>query len=105
MEKGDQSVIEPVRSVVLPNAKIDISGGYRRTMQKLENIFIDKGIALLIIAVLLGRALILSELSPFALPFFAVVYMLKRNKAPIVLFGLLDRKSTRLNSSHVKISY
>lgn len=89
MEKGDQSVIEPVRSVVLPNAKIDISGGYRRTMQKLENIFIDKGIALLIIAVLLGRALILSELSPFALPFFAVVYMLKRNKAPIVLFGLL----------------
>src|SRR5690606_22194351 len=57
--------------------------------QKIENILFQKGIALLFIAILLGRALILSHLTPFALPFFAAVYILRREKAPLILFGLL----------------
>lgn len=89
MERGDRTLIEPVGNVDLPGTKFDISSGLRKVQQKLEHLFLQKGIALLLVAILLGRALILSQLTPFALPFFAAVYIVSRGKAPIVLLGLL----------------
>lgn len=62
--------------------------------EKFENIFIDRGVLLALIGFLLGRALILSQLAPFALPFFAAVYLLRRDKAPFVLIGLLAGAAT-----------
>lgn len=45
---------------------------------------------LLAISFLLGRAVILDQVSPFALPFLAVVYYLKRNRLlPVVVFLLI----------------
>src|SRR3989442_6258123 len=35
----------------------------------------------------------------------AVLKQLKRTKADVSVWDLIDRKSTRLNSSHVRISY
>lgn len=38
------------------------------------------GILLIIVGFLLGRAMIIGELAPFAIPFFAVMYHLRRNR-------------------------
>jgi len=89
VERGDLSIIAPIRNMELQENKFDISKKLKAIQQKLDYLFLQKGIALLLISLLLGRALILSHLTPFALPFFAVVYLSKRDKAPIVLLGLL----------------
>ncbi len=88
MEKVEQSIIAPGSNVDFEDTKVEVSKGLERLQQKLETIFLQKGIVLLLIGFLLGRALILSHLTPFALPFFASVYLLRRRKAPIVLIGL-----------------
>ncbi|HBI02521.1 MAG TPA: hypothetical protein DDY49_00645, partial [Paenibacillaceae bacterium] len=38
--------------------------------------------------ILLGRALILQELSPFAIPYFIVMYFLRRNRLFLIFLGL-----------------
>ncbi|GIN22976.1 stage II sporulation protein E [Siminovitchia fordii] len=89
MEKGDQSIVESVGTASLQGTDLDFSTGLKRFQQKLEYLFLQKGLALLIVSILLGRALILSQLTPFALPFFAAIFMTRRKSAPLVLFGLL----------------
>lgn len=58
---------------------------YKRTISFL----FKKGYILFFVAFLLGRALILSQLTPFTLPFFGAVYLIKRERAPIVMVGLI----------------
>ncbi|WAA09474.1 stage II sporulation protein E [Fervidibacillus albus] len=71
---GDQGVIEPfVQSL----------------MKKLAYVFIYRGLLLFILGFMLGRAFILSTLSPFSLPFFASVYFIRKDRAHFALFGLL----------------
>ncbi|GIN42256.1 stage II sporulation protein E [Heyndrickxia oleronia] len=88
MAKMEHTFIEPGRNVNLKETKVEFSKGVNRLQLKLGVIFFQKGIVLLLIGFLLGRALILSHLTPFSLPFFASVYMMRRKKSPIVLFGL-----------------
>ena len=54
-----------------------------------ELIFKKWEIAYLLMGFLLGRALILNELSPFAVPFFAVMYHLRRDKLLYILLAIL----------------
>ncbi|MFL8938697.1 stage II sporulation protein E [Rossellomorea oryzaecorticis] len=89
MGKADQSIIEPVQNVDIEHTRLEFSKGIKSVYSKLEWLFVQKGIALFIIGFLLGRALILSHLTPFALPFFASVYLVRREKSPIALLGLL----------------
>ncbi|MBO1004710.1 stage II sporulation protein E [Pseudogracilibacillus auburnensis] len=89
MGRVERSVVEPTVDVNLNGTSLEISAGVRKAQQKAEHFLVQKGIALLFIAILLGRALILSHLTPFALPFFAAVYIIRRDKAPLMLFGLL----------------
>ncbi|MBS4210815.1 stage II sporulation protein E [Bacillus sp. FJAT-50079] len=89
MERGDRSLVESTVSMDLEKTGWDMAEGLRKMQQKIEYVLFQKGIALFIVAILLGRALILSHLTPFSLPFFAAVYMLRRDKAPLVLIGLL----------------
>ncbi|MDQ0216184.1 stage II sporulation protein E [Oikeobacillus pervagus] len=89
MERVEQNLMEPVSNVNLENTKVEVSRGLRRLSFKLESLLIQQGFALFLIGFLLGRALILSHLTPFALPFFAAVYMIRRDRAPIALIGLL----------------
>lgn len=70
-------------------SKGEITKGLRKWLQKIKTVFWARGIPLFLVALLLGRALILSQLTPFVLPFFAVVYIIERDRAPLVLFGLL----------------
>ncbi|MGG3560787.1 stage II sporulation protein E [Neobacillus rhizosphaerae] len=88
MEKTNASFIEPIREVNLHSSKWDIGRGLKKVQFMLESFFIKKGFLLLIVGFLLGRALILAKLTPFCLPFFASVYLIKRDRAPLALIGL-----------------
>jgi stage II sporulation protein E len=102
MEKVEHSVMEPARNVDMENTRLEFSKGMKFIQAKLEWFFIQKGVALFIIGFLLGRALILSHLTPFALPFFASVYIVRRDRSPLALIGLL---AGSLTISLANISY
>jgi stage II sporulation protein E len=89
MEKIERNLIEPIADVHLHEAKTDAINWINHLQAKLEDGFLRKGFILVLIGFLLGRALILSQLAPFGLPFFAAVYMMRRDKAPISLIGLV----------------
>lgn len=94
MEKIERNVIEPIGEVNLHATKTDLSNAVRKFQMKTENFLVRKGYLLLLVGFLLGRALILSKLTPFSLPFFAVVYLLKKERAPIALIGLIAGAAT-----------
>ncbi|GIN64471.1 stage II sporulation protein E [Robertmurraya siralis] len=95
MDKTVKTLIEPVSGLNLNNkAKLDVSSGIRKLLQKLEAFFLKKGYILFVIGFLLGRALILSTLTPFILPFFAAVYVIRKERAPIALVGLVVGAAT-----------
>ncbi|HLR15979.1 MAG TPA: stage II sporulation protein E [Bacillota bacterium] len=54
----------------------------------LKGIFIDRGWLLMLVGVLLGRAVILAGISPFAVAFFATVWCMHRKDAVKVMFAL-----------------
>jgi stage II sporulation protein E len=94
MEKMERSLIRPVGEVNFQTSKWDVGSLLRLFQLKLESFFIKKGYLLLIVGFLLGRALILSQLTPFSLPFFASVYLIKRERSPLALIGLIAGAAT-----------
>jgi stage II sporulation protein E len=94
MEKTNASFIEPIRDVNLHSSKWDVGKGMKKVQFMLESFFIKKGVLLLMVGFLLGRALILAKLTPFCLPFFASVYLIKRDRAPLALIGLIVGAAT-----------
>jgi len=88
MEKAERMMVEPIKEGSMQVNKIEWSEIPQKLLMKLEDIFIRRGILLFLIGFLLGRAFILSTLSPFSLPFFAAVYLIRRDRAPLVLIGL-----------------
>ncbi|ULT57140.1 stage II sporulation protein E [Neobacillus drentensis] len=94
MEKANVSFIEPVGEVNLHSSKWDLGKALRKGQLMLESFFIKKGYLLVLVGFLLGRALILAKLTPFCLPFFASVYLIKRDRAPLALIGLIVGAST-----------
>ncbi len=89
MEKIEHNVAEPVQNVDIQHTKLEFSKGMKKIQLKLDWFFLQKGFVLFIVGFLLGRALILSHLTPFALPFFAAVYVVRRDRSPLALLGLL----------------
>ncbi|MDX8047717.1 stage II sporulation protein E [Gracilibacillus sp. S3-1-1] len=58
--------------------------------KKCANLMFEKGLLIWVIGFLLGRAVILSTLSPFVLAFIAAVWFLRRDKVfPLITFSLL----------------
>ncbi|HLO10642.1 MAG TPA: stage II sporulation protein E [Pseudoneobacillus sp.] len=102
MEKVERNLIEPIGEVNFERTHLDLSKGVKKFQLKLETFFIRKGFLLLMIGFLLGRALILAKLTPFCLPFFAAVFFIRRDKAPIALIGLIGGAVT---ISFVQASY
>lgn len=94
MNKVLTNLNEPVREENLNKPKLDFSKTLKKFRLKLESFFLIKGYILLIIGFLLGRALILSELTPFVLPFFAAVYLVRKDRAPLALVGLVGGAAT-----------
>ncbi|WAA12351.1 stage II sporulation protein E [Fervidibacillus halotolerans] len=58
-------------------------------VRKLEYVFIYRGLLLFLLGFMLGRAFILSTLSPFSLPFFAAVYLIRKDRAHFAMIGLI----------------
>ncbi|MGG0185995.1 stage II sporulation protein E [Bacillus rhizoplanae] len=56
---------------------------------KLEQIFFRWGFVIALVGFLLGRAYILTNILPFALPFFAAVYVMKRDKMALAFLALM----------------
>jgi len=56
---------------------------------KFEQVFFRWGFIIVVIGFLLGRAYILTNILPFALPFFAAVYVMKRDKMPLAFLALM----------------
>ncbi|WP_170005987.1 stage II sporulation protein E [Bacillus fonticola] len=88
MEKVQTYDVEPVRDWSLRGQRTKLT---ERTDQLLQTIvlwMIQKGVIVFAVGFLLGRALILSQLMPFTLPFFVSVYVMKRQHAPVAMLGL-----------------
>src|SRR5699024_11706395 len=84
---------------------------FRSLYTKLYSLLVEKGWLLCIVGFLLGRAVVLSVVSPFALALLATLWLMQRDKTFKVMIAtaagaiITDRKSTHLNSSHVSSSY
>ncbi|NCU17734.1 stage II sporulation protein E [Pallidibacillus pasinlerensis] len=89
MAKYQGSLAEPVRERKTVDIKLLIFRLFEQLKSKIENIFFKRGLLLFIVGFLLARAFILSGLSPFSLPFFAAVFAIRKNKAPLVFIGLV----------------
>src|SRR5438874_2331569 len=89
MAKVERVALDPMTEVHLHDTKVDVMNWFFQFQAKLEDFFLKKGFALVVIGFLLGRALILSQLSPFGLPFFAAVYLMRRDRAPLAILGLI----------------
>ncbi|MBM7555140.1 stage II sporulation protein E [Thalassobacillus pellis] len=62
----------------------------RKVEGKARFLLIDKGWLLMIIALLLGRAVILSSISPFVIALIASVWWLRRDRVPaVILFAVI----------------
>ena len=94
MEKTSASLIEPGSEVNFHSSKWDFESVSKKFQLILESFFIKKGYLLLLVGFLLGRALILAKLTPFSLPFFASVYLIKKDRAPLALIGLVAGAAT-----------
>jgi stage II sporulation protein E len=89
MAKVERVALDPMTEVHLHDTKVDVMNWFVQFQAKLEDFFLKKGFALVVIGFLLGRALILSQLSPFGLPFFAAVYLMRRDRTPLAILGLI----------------
>ncbi|MBB3909145.1 stage II sporulation protein E [Anoxybacteroides rupiense] len=89
MERIESRLINQISEVPLNNTPAIFSRWTKHLKLRLGHLFIHKGFLLLVIGFLLGRALILSKLIPFALPFFVSVYMMRREKAGLAFIALV----------------
>lgn len=94
MQKVERNLIEPIGEVNFEKSRFQFANGMAKFQSKLESFFLKKGYIFLIIGFLLGRALILAKLTPFSLPFFAAIYLIRKDRAPIALFGLVAGAAT-----------
>ncbi|MEH7886621.1 stage II sporulation protein E [Bacillus sp. JJ1609] len=94
MQKVERNMMEPISEVHLEESRFRFAKGMAKLQSKIENLFLKKGYIFLLLGFLLGRALILAQLTPFSLPFFAAVYLIRKDRAPIALFGLVAGAAT-----------
>ncbi len=72
---------------------------FRNLKTRLERLFFSSETGCLIVGFLLGRALILSSMSPFIIPFFATMFALKKKKRGLAFLSLF------VGASSVSISH
>lgn len=74
----------------LANYQLTVESMKNKLTKKCKSLMFDKGVFIGIIGLLLGRAVILSTLSPFVIAFVAAVWFLRRDKVfPLILFSLI----------------
>ncbi|WP_425452004.1 stage II sporulation protein E [Bacillus taeanensis] len=89
MSKAERNVAE-MRGLAWINRSQTMPWDFaKRLKAKIEKRIIQSGVLLFMIGFLLGRAFILSEMMPFALPFFASVAFLRKDRAKLAACALL----------------
>ncbi|MEW9502914.1 stage II sporulation protein E [Jeotgalibacillus marinus] len=86
--------LDVTNSISVIHAKKKIPRWKNRASLFFAHWMFHKGILHLLVSILLGRALFLSQFTPFALPMFAVIFMVSRDKSFIVTAGLIAGAST-----------
>ncbi|GAE31759.1 stage II sporulation serine phosphatase for sigma-F activation [Halalkalibacter hemicellulosilyticusJCM 9152] len=68
-----------------------IHGGhiFRQIKMWMRSLFFQYGLLIAVVGFLLGRAMILAELAPFALPYLAAIYILKKERVAIAAISLV----------------
>ncbi|MCA1032824.1 stage II sporulation protein E [Bacillus timonensis] len=94
MERTERNLIEPISEVNIGKTQYALSRWIQRIQKKITHLFIHRGLLLIVIGFLLGRALILANISPFALPFFAAVFVMRKGKAGLAFLALLAGAAT-----------
>lgn len=89
MQKTERNYAEPVTEVVFNRTKMEFSKFWNQLNIKMEKVLFEWGLLLLAVGFLLGRALILAKIMPFALPFIATVYLMKKEKTGAVVLSVL----------------
>ncbi|MBM4765300.1 stage II sporulation protein E [Bacillus sp. B15-48] len=88
------TMMKPASEVNLAKQRFDFSKLLGKIQTAFDLFFFKKGYIFLFIGFLLGRALILAKLTPFSLPFFAAVFLIRRDRAPLALLGLVAGSAT-----------
>ncbi|PPA68549.1 stage II sporulation protein E [Jeotgalibacillus proteolyticus] len=94
MENVHEVNMKVTDSISLMQAKKRIPRWKNRLTILMSHWMLHKGVLHILVSILLGRALFLSQFTPFALPMFAVIFMVSRNKALMVMAGLVLGAST-----------
>jgi stage II sporulation protein E len=89
VEKTERNYASPIPNLVADRTKKETSKFFLGLQLKLENLLFQSGLLILITGFLLGRALILMEIMPFALPFVAAVYVMKKEKLGVSALAVL----------------
>jgi len=89
MEKAEKRLFDPVSPVSLQRTQVFFGRVWKNVGMKFRSIMFYHGFVYLIIGFLLGRAFILSEIIPFALPFFGAIFLMKKEKALLAALSLI----------------
>lgn len=89
MQKTERNFAGPATEAVFNRTRLEMSRIFTKTSLKTEKVLFQWGLILLAVGFLLGRALILMEIMPFALPFFAAVLAIKKDKAALAGLAIL----------------
>ena len=89
MNKMQMNYFNPITGRHTVSQKQSLQNMIDLFSRKMEELFFKRGLIFFFASFLLGRAFILSTLSPFSLPFFAVIFLFRRRLAPLVIIGLV----------------
>ncbi|MEB1806010.1 MAG: stage II sporulation protein E [Bacillaceae bacterium] len=100
LRRVTKGVIEPVRGLAFPDKALTLTTSATEKIKKGTNIvFYQWGLLIFMVGFLLGRAMILSEITPFVLPFVAAIYVLKRDKLGIAALAVFAGAMTHMLES------
>lgn len=89
MEKVERNMVEPVQNLdMFHRLRLFLHHAIKAFETEMERYFFQRGLLIMVIGFLLGRAVILSDVTPFALPFFASVFMVKKDKSLLALLAM-----------------
>lgn len=100
---GDEKMEKLERRTDLTGAGFErISAGLKKMknlfLHHTHSLFFYRGFIYVVLGFLLGRAFILSEIMPFALPFFGSMLLIKRDKSMLACLALLGRSHDDITS-------
>ncbi|WP_209125611.1 stage II sporulation protein E [Alkalihalobacillus sp. BA299] len=100
LRRVTKGVIEPVRGWTLPDKVLSLTTSATEKIKKGTNLlFYQWGLLIFVVGFLLGRAMILSEITPFVLPFVAAIYALKRDRLGIAALAVFAGAMTHFLES------